>query len=312
MSPNVYHMHPIGFLEQLKITIKASRNYSWYLNLANKIRKGASSEVVEEFQQAILNEGKDKNIPEVEALKNALANEATKKGYYDEITYQGYLALIRLEKPLGIEVMRTFNAEMIYKDFRWHASRKKHGKYQATDVISKHVEYGGYSELAGVSKVQIAENLDAVKDYVASAHKKYPKVEIDLIYALICFESKGLQKAISQTGAIGIMQLTSGNYAPKNDEKFNPFKPEPSIMKGVSLLNYYMKKYGSNDEGVIKTLAAYNQGGGTIDKAIKEAKEADKEASWISYLPTNEGRNYPAEVLEFFSGKGGIPGYFGD
>jgi len=184
-----------------------------------------------------------------------------------------------------------------------------------TDVLSQHVGY----ELGDVGRLTPAErteNLDAAQPIVKAANEKYPSVPVSLINAVIVYESGELPNAVSPTGALGIMQITSQNYYPTDNSgnligtPFNPFDPEQAIPGGTKLLSQYIATYGSDTDGVNKALAAYNQGTGPVETAISQA-EAANIADWTKFLP-REGRDYVKNINSILSGRAyKTPGYFG-
>ena len=99
-----------------------------------------------------------------------------------------------------------------------------------------------------------------LQPYVLDAHTKYPNVPVKLINAVITQESKGMWNAVSKTGALGVMQLTSDNYLKGVDANFNPFNPQQSIIYGTKMLSSSLNRFSSTQDGINKTLATYNQG----------------------------------------------------
>jgi len=129
---------------------------------------------------------------------------------------------------------------------------------------------------------------------------------VNLINSVIAHESKGMWNAVSNTGALGVMQITADNYAPHNGVKFNPFDPEKSIMHGTKMLSFYIDKFGSNQLGIDKSLVAYNQGKGAVSRAIDKYKE-----NWLENI-NEEGRNYIIKIHNIRNNGQKIPGYFGE
>lgn len=115
----------------------------------------------------------------------------------------------------------------------------------------------------------------------------------------------GEWNAISQTGALGVMQLTVDNYLKGYNANFNPFDEKKSIKYGAQLLSGFIKKFGSDSEGMKKVLVAYNQGEGSVSRAIKNNNE-----KWMVYIKS-EGKNYVRNVNDILHNNKKIPGYFG-
>jgi soluble lytic murein transglycosylase-like protein len=170
---------------------------------------------------------------------------------------------------------------------------------------------------------QIGANLDAMQQYVQEAHQRYSNVPIDLINAVIVHESKGMWNAVSPTGALGVMQLTKGNYYPidsktgKLDEStfhaFNPFNPEKAILRGTQMLSGYLHQYGTSSDGVNKALATYNQGPGRHKDANGVSNAIRNYGSrWADHIH-RDGKMYFEQVNQLLNGQfhKPIPGYFG-
>ena len=139
------------------------------------------------------------------------------------------------------------------------------------------------------------------KEAVTIYEEKY-NIEENLVFALIKAESNFNKEAISNSNAIGLMQLmeeTAKDVAKKNnieldientkEELFNIYK---NIEIGMCYLSTLMKKY--NNEGV--ALAAYNAGIGTVDAWI-ETGVIKADGSDIENIPYKETNNYVRKIL---------------
>jgi soluble lytic murein transglycosylase-like protein len=116
-------------------------------------------------------------------------------------------------------------------------------------------------------------------------------VEAVLIKAVIQAESSFEPDSVSNTGAKGLMQLTSETIDDLNDgassmyckpkgmpEITDPFDPEQNIHAGTCYLSYLLKRFNNDKE---LALAAYNCGPTAISRAV----EAEG-ASWESIRPS--------------------------
>ncbi len=88
-------------------------------------------------------------------------------------------------------------------------------------------------------------------------HSKAYNVPEKLIVAIIYHESHFNAKAVSSSGAKGLMQLMDFN-----SKGINPFDPNANIQTGTALIARLLKKYNS----VELALAAYNAGEGNVAK----------------------------------------------
>ena len=162
------------------------------------------------------------------------------------------------------------------------------------------------SQFGKVGASDISANLDLIKGYVQDASQNH-EVSSDLLNSIIVIESKGMQNAVSPTGALGISQLTYGIYGSNSAIKafgdaINPFNPEQAIDRQGALLSQLSDHY---DGDTAKIAAAYNQGQSVVDSAIKKYG-----TEWSQRIPT-EGQNYITKVNQVLSGSRNIPGYFG-
>jgi soluble lytic murein transglycosylase-like protein len=98
---------------------------------------------------------------------------------------------------------------------------------------------------------------DSFIDQAARSHAVRP----ELVRAVIVVESAFNPNAVSNRGAVGLMQLrpaTARRYGVAN-----AFDPEQNIRAGVHYLRDLMTRYGNNLE---LTLAAYNAGEDAVDR----------------------------------------------
>jgi soluble lytic murein transglycosylase len=108
-------------------------------------------------------------------------------------------------------------------------------------------------------------------------------MQFELIKAMIHAESAFNPNAISQAGAIGLMQIMPNNL---NDFGISdPFDPRDNIMGGTRYLKQLMKKYNSD---LSLSLAAYNAGPGAVDK-------------YQDIPPFPETKDYVEKVLTYYS-----------
>ena len=104
-------------------------------------------------------------------------------------------------------------------------------------------------------------NKNDIYTIVKGACKQWPNVDPLLAMAVIQQES-GFQTSVkSGAGAMGLMQLMPATA--KGLKVRDPLDPNQNIQGGVKHLNGLLAKYRGN---VILALAAYNAGGGAVDK----------------------------------------------
>jgi len=106
------------------------------------------------------------------------------------------------------------------------------------------------------SSVNPPGTLDRIVNDAAERHSLDPA----LVKAVISTESGWNSRAISRTGAMGLMQLEPGTA-----QRFgvgNPFDPAQNIEGGSAYLKTLLDRYNGN---LTKTLAAYNAGEHAVD-----------------------------------------------
>ncbi len=109
------------------------------------------------------------------------------------------------------------------------------------------------------------------------------RIDEDLLASVVKAESGGQVKAVSRTGAQGLMQLMPGtaNAMGVNDA----FKPDENIAGGTAYLDALLTRY---HDDVALALAAYNAGPGAVDK-------------YHGVPPYRETRTYVARVIREFN-----------
>jgi len=101
----------------------------------------------------------------------------------------------------------------------------------------------------------------AAFDEAIEEHSSAQGVSPELVRAVIQVESAFNPMAVSNKGAMGLMQLMPATARELGVE--NPFLPEENIRGGVAYLRQLLDRYDSNVE---LALAAYNAGPGSVEK----------------------------------------------
>ncbi len=108
-------------------------------------------------------------------------------------------------------------------------------------------------------------------------------LDMDLLASVVKAESNGNVRAVSRTGARGLMQLMPGTAAGLGVS--DTFKPEQNVRGGSVYLDQLLTRYHEN---VAMALAAYNAGPGAVEK-------------YHGIPPYRETKLYVARVIHEFN-----------
>src|ERR1700733_14108307 len=123
------------------------------------------------------------------------------------------------------------------------------------------------------------EEMHEMLAHAGAAHH----IDEDLLASVVRAESGGQVRAVSRTGAQGLMQLMPGTASAMGVE--DAFRPEQNIAGGTAYLDELLTRYHDN---VAFALAAYNAGPGAVDK-------------YHGVPPYRETREYVARVIREFN-----------
>lgn len=124
-------------------------------------------------------------------------------------------------------------------------------------------------------------------DYIIAEKSSVNSIPENLLKAVVDTESSYNQYAVSNKGAVGLMQLLPSTAKMYGYE--NIFKPENNIDAGAKHLKYLLKKYDGNFS---KAIAAYNAGEGAVDK-------------YDGIPPYKETQNYVSKVMQYYNNLNG-------
>lgn len=140
------------------------------------------------------------------------------------------------------------------------------------------------------------------EDLVENAAKKYD-VDICLVYGIIRTESGFDPDAVSQAGAIGLMQIMPDTFTWLQNYRTNflpeelldsseLYNPEINIDYGVFLLSYLLDYY---DDNVPLVICSYNAGYGNVDEWLANGT-LDAGSVTAEDIPFPETSNYLTKV----------------
>jgi soluble lytic murein transglycosylase-like protein len=147
--------------------------------------------------------------------------------------------------------------------------------------VSEQVVVGKISAVDAASLTTLPTKLEmqAMLAHAGAAHH----IDEDLLASVVRAESAGQVRAVSRTGARGLMQLMPGTASAMGVE--DSFKAEENIAGGTAYLDELLTRY---HDDVALALAAYNAGPGAVDK-------------YHGVPPYRETREYVARVIREFN-----------
>ncbi len=134
------------------------------------------------------------------------------------------------------------------------------------------------------------------EEYVEKYASQYGVPEY-MVYAVIKTESGFDSGAVSDAGAVGLMQMMPDTFTwlttltKENLDKGMLYDPETNIKYGTYYLSYLYLKYGTWDT----VYAAYNAGEGNVDGWLGDALDEDG-AKKLGNIPFGETEQYVKKV----------------
>jgi hypothetical protein len=137
-------------------------------------------------------------------------------------------------------------------------------------------------KMLGPLTIMTAPTKEEMHEMLAHAGTKH-NIDEDLLASVVRAESGGQVRAVSRTGARGLMQLMPGTASAMGVD--DAFRPEQNISGGTAYLDSLLTRYHDN---VALALAAYNAGPGAVDK-------------YHGVPPYRETQQYVARVIREFN-----------
>jgi hypothetical protein len=137
-------------------------------------------------------------------------------------------------------------------------------------------------KMPGPLTIMTAPTKEEMHEMLAHAGTKH-NIDEDLLASVVRAESGGQVRAVSPTGARGLMQLMPGTASAMGVD--DAFRPEQNISGGTAYLDSLLTRYHDN---VALALAAYNAGPGAVDK-------------YHGVPPYRETQQYVARVIREFN-----------
>ncbi len=121
-----------------------------------------------------------------------------------------------------------------------------------------------------------------------------------LVFALIKTESSFNKKAVSEKGAVGLMQVTvkTAEFIAKelNVKEYDLYNPKTNIRFGCYYLKYLIKGFNN----VRTALCAYNAGEGNVRNWLKNPQNS-KDGKTLNKIPFKETREYVERIEKSFA-----------
>jgi len=127
-----------------------------------------------------------------------------------------------------------------------------------------------------------AADAPTMSDMLSTAGARH-HIDVDLLASVVQAESAGRSRAVSRTGARGLMQLMPGTATELGVH--DAFEPQQNIGGGTTYLDQLLIRY---HDDLPRALAAYNAGPGAVDR-------------YHGVPPYRETRAYVARVIREFN-----------
>jgi soluble lytic murein transglycosylase-like protein len=241
-----------------KIT-SASENHEKALEAAKGFETMMVKQMLKSMTESLQNKGFFGKAPGSDVYQDMFMDSMAR-----QITDQGRLGL----------------ADMIVKNMEESNNMRRPLKIRELNENDKIITHQQSAKLK-TKKTILEDRLEKYEEIITRAAKKF-NVDKGIIKSIIAAESYANPKAVSRTGAKGLMQLmdkTADSLGVKNS-----FDPEENIMGGTKFIKHLLKKYESID----LALAAYNAGPSNVEK-------------YNGVPPFKETQNYIKRIKQFYS-----------
>ncbi len=165
---------------------------------------------------------------------------------------------------------------------RVYTSGENYIELKATEIVSVDVLPDPVAAVAVVPVKSATLTKADMNEMLASAGKQH-NIDADLLASIVKAESGGHERAVSRTGAQGLMQLMPGTA--REMGVADSFEPQQNINGGTQYLDALLTHYHDN---IALAVAAYNAGPAAVDR-------------YHGIPPYRETRAYVARVIREFN-----------
>jgi soluble lytic murein transglycosylase-like protein len=152
-------------------------------------------------------------------------------------------------------------------------------RIETTADISQPAVTAMVAEPAAIPTAPTKEEMHQMLAHAGVVHN----IDADLLASVVRAESGGQVRAVSRTGARGLMQLMPGTATAMGVD--DAFQPQQNVAGGTAYLDILLNRYHDN---LSLALAAYNAGPAAVDK-------------YHGIPPYRETREYVARVIREFN-----------
>lgn len=156
------------------------------------------------------------------------------------------------------------------------------GFEQATNEQGASAPHGDRVEASPVTNTDAKLSPADLREMLAEASHEH-NLDVDLLASVVKAESGGNSRAVSRTGARGLMQLMPSTATDLGVD--DSFKPQENVRGGSAYLDALLTRYHDN---LALALAAYNAGPEAVDR-------------YHGIPPYHETRAYVARVIHEFN-----------
>ncbi len=136
------------------------------------------------------------------------------------------------------------------------------------------------------------------ENLISSYSEEYG-VDKSLILALVKAESNFDEKALSDAGAKGLMQLTDETFLFCAEQlglsEKDMYDTEANLRAGIWYLSFLLDKYDNNTENAV---AAYNAGFSNVDKWLSSPKHS-KDGKNLDSIPFGETQRHVDKIIKY-------------